>query len=432
MPPKSVWSIAAVGMALTTLAACGTVVREARYRATGLTSPGPSDAARAATAWHYFRTQRNRQNGIVVTAEGAGFTTPGTIGDDLAASYSALRLSVIERAEYRSHVDADLAFLNHLPLTATGLPGRVYDVRSGGLTDFPAARDPGWSATSIGRLLIWLRILRADEPSRAAAIDAIVARWQLCRAMDAKGVLLTGLPDEHGGYLIGPDVADGRADYAEQGLTAWGVRGPAGPEPDFAVDVEGVSLPLSGSLVDSPLLTTPYALIGIEFGWSSPDGVALPRDKAIFNGLLEAQRRRTATTRFATARDDYRQESAPFEVVSAVLARGVPWVTSSIAGVPHPQLAITSVKASYAMWALDKTPFTTRLIAEADRLNDHTAGWREGHIESTDRVVATRTSATNAIVLEALLFRRAAPFFRRMHDVPDDRCPAQRAATTSR
>lgn len=414
-------SVVVIGVAVIALSACGTIVREARYRTTGITSPGPTDAARAATAWQYFRTQRSAR-GIVATAAGSGFTTPGTIGDDLAAAISALRLSVIERQEYRVHIDADLAFLSTMPLTAIGLPGRFYDNRSGELTDFPQSRDPGWSATGTGRLLVWLRILRSAEPSRAAAIDAIVGRWQLCRAVDVNGLVLSGLPDQRGGYVVASTASDGEADYTEQGFAAWGVRVSVPPDTDFAVKVSGVSIPISGSQQDGPVLTTPYALLGIEFGWLAPDGSSLTHDKAVFLALLEAQRKRAETTHMMVARDSYRQVSFPFEVVSSVVSRGVPWSTNAIDGAPSPELAITSVKASYALWALDRSKFTAQLLADADRSKDVATGWQEGHLEGSDRTVTTLTSATNSLVLEALLFRRTKPFIHALHNPLIDRC----------
>lgn len=397
---------ALLGSALA-LTSCGTLVREARFRTTGVTIPGPTDAGRAAAAWQYFRDQRDPARGLVMAADGAGFTTPAAIGDDLAAAFAAYRLGVIDRAEYDGHIAADLTFLQQIPLADGALPGRFYATGSGALVDFPTARDPGWSAVEIGRLLVWLRLVAATEPARAAGIEAIVGRWQLCRARDGQGQLLTALPDNRGGFTIVPDTRRGQVDYAVEGYRAWGLAIAEQPATDFAVKVHGVSLPIRPAGADhGPLVTSPYALLGIEFGWTQPDGQPLPVAAATFRKLVDVQRRRTEAEHVPTARDDYRQAEAPFVVVSSVLAGSLPWSTIDGVGAPHPELALTSTKASFAMWALAPQSYTAALVTGAGEGNSRRGGWQEGVRENGGKPVATRTSATNAVVLESLLYRR--------------------------
>ncbi len=394
----------ALALALsTTLAACGTAVRAVRKTSLGVVAPPPSDMSRARTAWAYFTPAVPAED-----ARGAGFVTPASLGDDIAATYAARRLGLIDRAGFDRRIADLLVFLRGAQLSRGVLPGRYMDAHNGKLVDPPGrAADPGWSAVEVGQLLVWLRVLAAGEPRHAQAITAIVKRWHLYSAVDADGILLRSLP----GLDPLADAGTGFAAIAALGLRAWGVEAqlPMAPSNEFAVDVAGVSIGLPLGPQIEPLLTTPAALIEMIFGSISPDGTRLTwqRDQAAL--LAEAQQRRDAAG-VLSARSNYRRGAAPYSVENAVLASGFPWSVAGD-GAVRPDLALVSVSAAFGL----------RILMPDGGYGDHVVsilsgmetpgGWTEGQYEIDSRREPQLTAATNAMVLAAVLHRQAGTFY---------------------
>jgi hypothetical protein len=372
-----------------------------------MAAPGPTDRDRARTAWRYFTTARDPGTGLVQTSAGGGFSTTATIGDQVAAAICALRLGVIERPVFDATISQVLVFLRGAPLAGGQLPGRYYGTASGQLVDPPAtAQDPGWSGVQLGRLLIWLRALAQMFPQYAHAVSGIVERWQLCAALDGQGHILEGLPGPSG-LVTRPDVGSGYAPYAAQGFRCWGLSAADNlpPGSDYSVEVEGIDYPLAAAgAVIPPLHVVPYALLGIEMGWRSPTGTALTPQKTMAERLFTAQVRRHARTGIVTARSDFRRNAAPFSLTGAVAAAGTPWATVGEDGQAYPEFALLSTKAAFAMWALD-APSAKPAIAAASTLFDSDTGWFEGRYEASAGYEWTKSASTNAIVLEALLYR---------------------------
>lgn len=378
-----------------------------------MASPGPRDLEWAKAAWQYFRTARNSATGLVEAIAGAGFAMTSTVGDQIAAAVCAYRLGAIDQREFDVTVSQLLQFLAGMPLSSGELPARFYDTSSGQLIDPPnEGRDPGWSAVDLGRLLVWLRVLGADFRQYAAFVAKIVGRWDLCVALDPSGRMLRKLPAE-GGMVTGFDLGSGYEVYGAQGLRAWGQEVSALPPStgEFSLTVEGVEFAI-GTDADPlpPLLTAPYALLGMEFGWNKPKGGALVQERGQAERLFTVQQRRSARTGIATARSDFRRTSEPYAVVDSVLAGGTPWNTLAPGGGSRPDLALISTKAAFAMWALGSRG-ASEPIESVNTLRDAGTGWFEGRYEASGGYEWTRTAATNAMVLEALLYREVETLF---------------------
>lgn len=391
------------------LGGCGVVARSLVRETTGYVSPGPTDQARARAAWAYFRSARSGQTGLVETSAGAGFATPATIGDQIAAAIAADRLRVIDQREFDDTISALLSFLRSAPLSNGEMPGRFYSTRTGALIDPPATtRDPGWSSVEAGRLLVWLRILADRYPVYAPYVVKAVARWQTCRAIDDGGRMRRALPSDQG-FSNQTESGTGYADYAALGFRAWGETVLTTPEArEATVSVEGQDFPITGG---EPLMAAPYALIGIEFGWKAPAGTALPREQRTETMMWAAQTARWQRTGIATARSDFRRTSEPYVLTDAVLAGGYPWSTTDDRGRAQPELALTSTRAAFLQAMLHGGKHADRLIASVGTLYDPGAGWYEGRYEASGAYEWTRTAATNAAVLEALLYKQAGPLF---------------------
>ncbi len=398
------------------LAGCGTVAREVRKDATGMVSPPPRDLSTARTAWSYFESATGAfesPDGVREAVNGGGFTTPSTIGDQIAATMAAYRTGLIDRAAYDSRVARILRFLDAANLSGAGLLGRFYDIRTGRLTD-PSApgADPGWSSIQIGRLLLWLRILTRAEPRLAPLVGQIVSRWNLCQAFDADGLPLGAI--RAGGKLVGTvETGTGYGDYALQGFRAWSVAAPVKtpPEPDSSIRIEDLTIPLPDGAPAEPLMTAPFALIGMELDWVGLDGKPMAGSRHFAELTLDAQRRRFARTRTLTARSDFLRSADPYAVFDAVMSGGFAWSTADGAGRVHSDLALVSTRAAFGYWALRPLDGYGRRLVKAVTGSPRPGGLPEGVYEKGGAEEPTQTAATNAFVLEALLYRQAGPIY---------------------
>lgn len=410
--------IALAGLGLMSLGGCGVVARSLVSQSTGYASPGPTDETRAKAAWAYFRASRNGQTGLVETSAGANFATPFTIGDQIAAAIAANRLRIIDNREFDETISGVLSFLATAPLSNGEMPGRYYSTRDGRLMDPPAAGvDPGWSAVDTGHLLVWLRVLAQRYPAYAPYVVRVVARWQTCRAVDDQGQLRRALPSS-AGFVNTPDTGSGYGDYAALGFRAWGEHAisadKANPS-DASLSIEGYEFALGSK---GPTVSTPYALIGLEFGWKDPLGASLEAARSTEDKLWAVQSARFQRTGNATARSDYRRNSAPYVVLDTVLSDGYPWNTTDTAHKAHPELALISTRAAFALAALHGGDHARRLVDTVGTLYDPGSGWYEGRYETGGAYEWTRTAATNAMVLEATLYREHGALFDARTPIP--------------
>lgn len=399
------------GIALTAmLGGCGVVARSLVKETTGYASPGPTDEARGKAAWAYFRSSRSGATGVVEAIAGSGFTTPSAIGDQIAAAIAADRLHLIDRREFDDTISSALTFLSTMPLSNGEMPARFYSSRDGGLIDPPnPGVDPGWSSLEAGRLLIWLRILVDRYPQYEPFVVRALSRWKTCRAVDEAGQLRSALPS--GAGLVNSAEADlAAATYAAQGFRAWGetVAMPADPIGEEQVSIEGEDFALAHR---APLQSAPYAMLGIEFGWKTPQGADLAAARAMEQRLWQVQTRRWQRTGMVTARGNYRRTSAPYAVTDAVLAGGFPWSTTGEDGKSRPELALVSTRTGVLLGALHGDGQAKPLAATLGTLYDPASGWLEGRYESSGAYEWTRSSATNAAVLETILFRNVGKLF---------------------
>ena len=400
---RSSYLLAAAAIIALVLPGCGTIVRGVRQQTSGFVAPPPSDLARARTAWAYFAAATPAE-----TVAGAGFTSPDAMADDIAATMAAWRIGLINTRTYDTRMATLLALIAAAPLSQGILPGRFYDLRGAKLIDPPGRKgDPGWSGLEIGRLLVWLHIVAAQDKKHANAAKAIVARWPLCRAVNAAGRLMRAIP------TLAPavEVGSGYADYAVLGFQSWGVaaKGSGPPPGDFSVSLEGIDVPIDSEGNPEPVLTAPLALIAIEFGWLAPDGSRLDALERLGNKIAEIQQRRFAGSGVLTARSDYRRASSPYIIFDSVLTGGFPWRTLDDMGNPYPVLASVSVRAAFGIRALRPDDgYGDRIVGEIDGLQ-RAGGWAEGRHEVDGRIEAAQSSATNAFVLEAVWQRQAGP-----------------------
>jgi len=96
-----------------------------------------------------------------------------------------------------------------------------------------------------------------------------------------------------------------------------------------------------------------------------------------------------------------------------VWGNGYAWNTLGDDGRDYPRLSQVSTKAVFTLWTLWDTKYTDALMAVTRHLNDPQKGWFEGRVEATGDINKSLTLSTNAMVLEALLYKHnAGPLFK--------------------
>jgi hypothetical protein len=357
--------------------------------------------------------------GLAPAVAGSSFTTIWSLGDELSALLVARRLGLTDARDFDRRLSRILVFLNTMPLAFGELPNRFYSTQSGAMLG-PDLQEglAGWSSVDTGRLLIWLRIAAEEHPAYAAAIRNAVGRWSTCGVLSERGHLQATTPGENGPNFA-LETARGYDAYAVQGYRAWGVDMPLPPlEPSpFEIEVGPLRLPVQEDVTNqAPVLTTPPAYLGLEFGFDSlgeiPEEVAGGREaQELLQAVHDIQERRWQEEGLPTARAEFRRLEEPYSVTGTVLANGYPWSVVTQGGAERPDLALVTTRGAFALDAFFDDAFTDTLALLVRDLNDPGAGWFEGRYEATGGIEYTRTSATNAFVLESIAHEAFGPLF---------------------
>jgi hypothetical protein len=359
----------------------------------------------AALAWRYVEAQYHAETGLVNSVIAYPYATAWDIGSTLAAYHSAHALGLISIADFNERTARALDTLSRLELFAGVAFNKNYDIARGlpaGRSDREPAEGYGWSATDLGRLLVWLRIVATHHPRHAPAVQAVVSR------LDFETLV-------RGGYLRGAErSADGaRRDYQEgrlgyeqyaaAGFALWGHFADLAlstEENAIPVDVLGVEL-LRDTRPGGHLTAEPLFLMGLEFGWWTPQWEALA------SGILAAQEARYRQTGVLTmASEDaiplppyyfyyytVHHEGEDFAVVGPVTAQPLPgprWV---------------STKAAFAWYALHPSGYTGAVLDAIQAAADPRLGWSSGLFEETGEPTGSQNINTSAVILQAAAYR---------------------------
>ncbi|MFQ5627233.1 MAG: DUF3131 domain-containing protein [bacterium] len=382
-----------------------------------------------AIAWVYFENNYNPQTGLVNSVDRYPSTTLWHIGDYLAALNAAYAFELINKCEFDERLSTLLHFLNTMDLFWGRLPNKNYHTINGSMMNYSnQPEEVGWSALDIGRMLIWLKITHDRHPQYGEYIDRAVLRWSFCDVIDSCGTLYGG-SKVHDKLQLYQEGRLGYEEYAARGFRAWGFNTAtaASLKPYDKVKIYGRDVYIDARDprqygTQSPLVTLPFTLYGMEYEWDRYERSQMLLDdlpagywqrkehKLTFAQVAEVvykvQEQRYRKECIFTARTDHQLSTAPFFVYDAIFASGYAWNTISDAGDTHPKAALVSTRAAFGMWALWKTKYTDKLMGLVSCLNDPERGWYEGRFESTGGSEETITATTNALVLEALLFKK--------------------------
>lgn len=398
------------------LAGCGVVAGEAgrtRGASTGAGTPAasiPQELQWARTAWRYLENNTDDLTGLVNGMDRVPTFTAWNAGDAIAATIAAHELGVIDAREFDLRLSRLLGFLATMDLSQGQLPNKVYNAVSGKMVGFENRPDDiGWSATDIGRLLLWLRIAGQRHPKFQEYADKVVVRWTFCDVIDDCG-RLQGTARSNGHVDRYPEGRLGYEQLAGAGYAAWGFDARQATALPAVETVNIFGLPVKVDARDprttgaqAPVLTMPYVLAGIEYGWTAPDGSTALRDLA--PQVQRVQEERWRRERQVTARTDYQLREAPYVVLDSVYASGYAWNTIANDGTADERLAQVSTRAAFGLAALWPGEYANVLLDNVRFLFDPDRGWYEGRFEQGGGPDTTLTLSTNAAILETLLFQ---------------------------
>jgi len=356
----------------------------------------------ARTAWRYGDQYSRPTTGMIAAVPRYDYATVWDLGSSVAMLFCARELGFIEEAGYKARMRLALQTLQRLALFHGAAFNKAYRVSTGGMVDDRqrASRTGfGWSATDLGRLLLWLRIVANRDPELAADASSAVHRLDFTRLVKD-------------GYLWGEDLGPGGVvrsyiegqlgyeQYAAQGFALWDARADKAlrlAEHAIPIQVMGQTVAADSRRRDR-LTSEPFVLMGLEFGWA-PDVEQLAR------AVLEAQAERARQTGVLTIVSEDAIDRPPhYFYYYCVFANGRQFsidVQDPTATVDSPRWV--SSKAAIGWHALQPSAYTKRAIEGVEPARTP-RGWASGVYERTARSTNTLNVNTEAVIMTAALY----------------------------
>lgn len=385
-------SILATRRAGDTAAAARETVRDTVYEAA------------AVVAWKQFNRMWVPSTGLAKATFDYDKLTTWDIGSVLAGLHSAWILGLVDSTEYRQRVSRTLTTLERMPLFRDSIPHKLYNAittRMANRDGVETKRGYAWSATDLGRFLIWLKIVSladsnvseiATRVSRRIKFDAVVSN----------------------GYLHGEDATinrrarrfqEGRIgyeQYAARGFALWG------QDVALALDINTHSAPIKVLGVDvlkdtrglDRLTSEPFVLMGLELGWTADEEV-------LARSLLQLQEERYRRTKLVTiASEDAVGIPPHYFYYYCIFCSGKSFVIeTSEPGRSYASPRWVSTKATFAWHALLPNAYT-QLAMDKVRVARASVGWSSGVMERSGAPTRAYDLNTAAVILEAAAYRK--------------------------
>jgi hypothetical protein len=373
----------------------------------------------ARSAWAYVRRNYHGATGFVGATDQYQFVTMWDVGSILGAYLSARELGFITPEDYRGRVTRVLRSLERARLHDRAAFNRLYSASTGqmvGRNHQPTTGGHGWSATDLGRLLVWLKIVATHDPEHAAAARRIVERLNLERIV-RDGYLRGEELTPRGRRRLFQEGRIGYEQYAAAGFALWDIRA------EGALDLHANSRPvtvlgqqvLADTRGDDLLTSEPVVMLGLELGWPSPDWERLAR------AVLAAQEERHRRTGLVTIVSEDAVPRPPAYFYYYLLhhnGQDFVVVTPSHDIVPW-NLRWVSAKAAFAWHALYPSAYTWLALQTVKRAEVPNVGWSAGVYERSKVRVPSNNLNTAAVILEAAAYAaRGCPFIITMAGCP--------------
>jgi len=372
------------------------------------------DIKRAKIAWEYFERNYVPETGLVNSVDEFPFTTMWDTTSYFLGLISAYRVGIIDKEIFDQRVTKLLNTLAKLPLYQNQLPNKSYNTKTLQMVDYnnkPTDTGIGWSAIDMGRLFAPLNVLVYDYSKYIPLIKKIVGRWNFDR-MFRDGVLYgTG----HTGK-VETVHQEGRLGYEEYVSKSFALMGfdvsRAYRYLDWTgiVDLLGVRVPVDTRMpqkfgAHTYMLSEPYILDGLEFGWDY-------YSREFAYRIYLVQQKRWEKMGILTALTETALDMEPYFVYNSVYADGIPWGCMTDKGRHSSKWRTLSTKAALGWAYLYNTPYTKILERRVGKLYDKEKGFYSGIYEKSGRINKVITCNTNGIILEMIHYKKEGPFLK--------------------
>ena len=372
------------------------------------TPPAPVviDTNAARIAWAYVEHNTTAATGLANAVYPFQYVTAWDIASLIGATYSAHEIGLLGDSAYDGRLRAILVTLLNAPLFEGAAFNKSYDSHTGQMIDGSrrlSATGYGWSATDIGRLLVWLRIVATHQPRYAALATGIVDRIDM-RRLIRNGTLQGRDVDPASGIVR--DYAEtglGYEQYAAAGYALWGHRAESSLDAVSHASVVSVfGVPISVDARGNARITSePYVMMGLETGFPS----LVLREQAL--ALLAAQEARyTRTGTMTMVSEDALPDAPYYFYYYSLYHNGRSFVVEG----PDDGTYIeaprwVSTKAAFGWHALFPTTYTTLAVAAVQSAGVADHGWGAGVYEATHLPANEASLNTAAVVLESLAYQ---------------------------
>ncbi|MEE9389089.1 MAG: DUF3131 domain-containing protein [Paracoccaceae bacterium] len=375
----------------------------------------------ARVAWLYFETFTQETTGLANAVGNYPSTTMWDTASYIAATVSAYELCIIEKPELDRRLLQLLTTLKVLDLFRGELPNKVYHTKTSAKVDYGnKPGEIGFSGLDLGRMLVWLRIVKNRYPYLGNSVDAILLKWDFRNVISDDGLIFGArINNETNETVYDQEGRLGYEEYAAKGFALWGFKPILAhrAEPFLTASIFGVQVPYDGRdprifHSQNYVVTESYLQDGLEFGFdmvhddTSPDWLSSDGWRAEFaDRIYQVQENRWRQTGFMTARSEHNVKGAPYFTYDTIFSDGYPWNTVTPRGDYVPNHAAVSAKAALGMWAIWDTKYTNVLYEAIIELYSPENGMFEGLYERGQGRVAIFTANNNGIILTALLHK---------------------------
>ena len=373
----------------------------------------------AKIAWTYFKNNYQESTGLFNSVDKYPATTLWDIGSSLHALMSAYEIGLIDKKEFDNKMNKGLTSLSKMALYKDKLPNKVYSTYTLDMVDYAnhnTLDGIGWSAMDIGRIFSAFERVRKFHPEFTLHVNNIIKRWDISEVLMKDATLHgIGFNFKDKGVRI---VQEGKLGYEEYAAKGYLINGFDATESykytDFLKfnEIYGIQIgtdtrEVKQHLAYNYILSEPYILDGIEYGWDI-------NSKELAYRVYEVQKKRSKITGLPVALSEDHVDKAPYFVYNAIYTNGDKWVCLAENGDDASDFKSFSTKAAFAWSTLYDDKYSKLLLDNLEGLYNVKKGWFAGRYDKDNKINKALTANTNGIILECLSYKINGPLLRNL------------------
>ncbi len=374
------------------------------------------DLKYAKIAWKYFENNYQENTGLFNSVDKYPATTLWDISSSLHALMSAYEIGLIKDEEFNTKMTKGLNSLATMSLYKNKLPNKVYSTYTLDMVDYAnhnTLDGIGWSAMDIGRIFGAFERVRKFYPEHTLQINAIIKRWKINDVLTKNATLDgIGFDFKDKGVRI---VQEGKLGYEEYAAKGYLINGFDATESykytDFLKfnEIYGIQIgtdtrEVKQHLAYNYILSEPYILDGIEYGWDL-------NSKELAYRVYEVQKKHSKKIGIPIAVSEDHVDKPPYFVYNAIYTNGNTWVCLAENGDDATDFKSLSTKAAFAWSTLYNDDYSKLLSDNLEGLYDVKKGWFSGRYDKNKKAL---TANTNGIILECLSYKMNGPLLRNL------------------